>query len=63
MDALTPKEQAARDAIDQWFGDMVQTLGPVLTTEQYNQFTAQREPLKGRVGAAVANAPAEAQAE
>ena len=50
------KEKAAEAAVDQWFGDMVQTLGPVFTTEQYNAFTAQRAPLKARIVAAIAAA-------
>ena len=50
------KEAAAAAAVDRWFNDMVLTLGPVLSTEQYNQFVSQREPLKARIVAAIAGA-------
>lgn len=46
--------EKAQAAVDAWFGDMVLSLGPMISTEAYNHFAAQRDALKARIAAAVA---------
>lgn len=45
--------EAAQAAVDGWFGDMVTSLGPRMSTEAYNHFSSQREPLKERLANAI----------
>lgn len=44
----TLEEQLAQ-AVDQWFGEAMLQIGPLITTDVYNKLSAQRDRLKERV--------------
>lgn len=46
--------EAVQGVVDQWFGEAMLQLGPLLTTDAFNKFAAQKEALKQKLAASLA---------
>ena len=56
--ATAPARNGAQDnasvAVDQWFGNLSISLGPMLTTDVYNRIAHEKDTLKAALDAALA---------